>query len=148
MSLSYAWLKKYVYVLTSFLVRAAPKSWSKYTTNNCTSKLYGIAQYSGDLNTYNLKFRKKSSDFKWCDNPAVVAWSVKKKKNGVIFNSGLCTRPTIQIPEQNIRKQDGVNLSGIQKVGYSNSGPFGIRSLFDHSNTELQRGSEYQTRGQ
>ena len=31
----------------------------------------------------------------------------------------LCTGPTIQIPDQYIKKQDSVHLSGIQMVGFS-----------------------------
>ena len=31
----------------------------------------------------------------------------------------LCTRPTIWIPDQYVRKQDGVHLSGIQMDGLS-----------------------------
>ena len=53
----------------------------------------------------------------------------------------LRTRPTIQIWDQYIRKEESVHLSGIQMVGlwvfklHSNIGPFGIQLLFDHLNT-------------
>ena len=51
----------------------------------------------------------------------------------------LYTRLTIPILDQYIRKQDGVHLSGIQVFGlcHLNTGPVGIKPLFDHSNTEL-----------
>ena len=40
--------------------------------------------------------------------------------NGLVFKCYvLCTRPTIQIPNQYIRKQDGIHLSSIQMVGLS-----------------------------
>ena len=52
----------------------------------------------------------------------------------------LCTRPTIRILDQYIRKQYSVHLSGIQTVWLSgiqmNAGPFGIQPLFDHLNTK------------
>ena len=48
----------------------------------------------------------------WCSN----GWSI-----------GLCTRPTIRIPDQYIRKQDGVHLPGIQIVGLS-----GIQMAFEN----------------
>ena len=40
-----------------------------------------------------------------------------------------CSRPSIQIPEQYIRKQDGVHLSGIQMVGLP-----GIQMAFENQN--------------
>ena len=55
----------------------------------------------------------------------------------------LCTRPTILIPNQYARKQDGVHFSGVQMVRLSvihmvlKTWPFGIQPLFDHSNTQL-----------
>ena len=50
-----------------------------------------------------------------------------------------CARPTIRIPDQYIRKQEGVYLSGFQKgqVVQCSNGPFGFQPLLDHSNTEL-----------
>ena len=38
---------------------------------------------------------------------------------GSVYSYVLCTRPTIQIPKQYIRKQDGIYLSDIQIVGLS-----------------------------
>ena len=55
----------------------------------------------------------------------------------------LCTRLTIGIPDQNIRKLDGTHLSGIQMLGcpafkwHSKTRPFGIQPLFYHLNTRL-----------
>ena len=64
--------------------------------------------------------------------------------NGWSMGHVLCTRPTIQIPDQYIRKQDGVYLSSIKMIGLlgiqmelKNRGPFGIQPLFNHSNTKL-----------
>ena len=55
----------------------------------------------------------------------------------------LCTRPTIWIPDQYIRKQDSIHLSGIQMVRlsifkwYLNTRQFGIQPLLDHLITQL-----------
>ena len=56
----------------------------------------------------------------------------------------LCTRLTIQILDQYIRKQDGIHLSGIQMVGLS-----GIQMLLEYGtiwHLTLFRSFEYQTR--
>ena len=47
----------------------------------------------------------------WISNGSIFKWPV--------YVYVLCTRLTIWIPDQYIRKQDGVHLSGIQMVGLS-----------------------------
>ena len=67
-----------------------------------------------------------SSDFKWS-----------------VCGFVLCTRPTIWIPNQYIRKQDGIYLSSIQMFGLS-----GIQMVFkkpDHLASNLFWPFEYQT---
>ena len=70
-----------------------------------------------------------SSDFIWFND--LFMWSV------------LCTRPTIWIPDQYIRKQDCIHLLVFKLLGCSvcklhlNAEPFGIYPFFHHLNTEL-----------
>ena len=83
--------------------------------------------YSGDLNTYNLNtelFEVQISNglvFKRFGIQTV--WY----SNGQFKCYVLCTRPTIQIPDQYIRKQDSIHLSGFQMVGLS-----GIQMAFEN----------------
>ena len=68
--------------------------------------------------------------------------------NGRSSGYVICTRPTAQIPNQYIRKQDGVHLSGIQMVELSSiqmalkNRTFGIQHLFDYLNTRLDQISD------
>ena len=73
--------------------------------------LFIESQYNGHLKTPWIPETFKyqifcSSDFKW--------FGIQ------MFSYVLCrTRPTIQTPDQYIRKQDGIHLSGIEMVGRS-----------------------------
>ena len=55
----------------------------------------------------------------WIPNFLKLGFQMVQYSKGWSVNYVLCTRPTIQIPDQYIRKQGGVHLSGIQRVGLS-----------------------------
>ena len=70
--------------------------------------------YSGDLNTNNL-----NSGNIWIPKFLKFGFQMVQYSNGQSIGYALCLRPTIQIPDQYIRKQDGIHLSSIQIVGLS-----------------------------
>ena len=106
-----------------------------YSSHGLNNELF--VQYIGDLNTKKL---------------------LNRNSNGRSMPMGyaLCTKPTIQILNQYIRKQDGVHLSGIQMVELSGiqmvelssiqmalkNRTFGIQHLFDYLNTRLDQISD------
>ena len=73
-------------------------------------------KYSGDLNTDHLNTKLFE-----------VGISNGSVSNGWSMGYVPCTKPTIRIPDQYIRKQDGIHLSGIQMVGLS-----GIQMAFEN----------------
>ena len=94
-------------------------------------------QNSQDLNTDHLKTGNIWVNFMKFGF-LMVQYSIGRSMGYV-----LCTRLTIGIPDQNIRKQDGTHLSGIQMLGclafkwHSKTRPFGIQPLYYHLNTRL-----------
>ena len=94
--------------------------------------------YNRDLKTDHLNTRNI-----WIPNFLKFVFQMVRYSNGRSIGHVLCTRPTIKIPDQYIRKPGGIYFSSIQIVGLSsiqmafeNRRPFGIQPLFDHSNTE------------
>ena len=71
-------------------------------------------KYSGDLNTGHLY-----NGNIWIPNFLKFRFQMVRYSNGRSMDYVLCTRPTIQIPDQYISKQDGLHLSIIQMVGLS-----------------------------
>ena len=81
-----------------------------------------IVIYSGDLNNDHL-----NTGNIWIPNFLKFRFQMVWYSYGRFMFYVKCTRPTIRILDQNIRKQDGVHVSGIQIVGLS-----GIQMAFEY----------------
>ena len=85
-------------------------------------KTAGPFVYSGDLNTNHL-----NTGNIWIPNFLTFGFQMVWYSNGWFMYYVQCTRLTIQIPNQYIRKQDGVHLSDFQMVWLS-----GIQMGFEY----------------
>ena len=119
----FSWISEFFFANRSSHVTGGWEIWKInkcYSTKTCEVLLNGpnvkyakVMQYSGDLNTNHL-----NTGNIWIPNFLKFGFQKVRYSNGP-SSCVLCSRRTIQIPDQCIRKQDGVHLSSIQMVALS-----------------------------
>ena len=104
---------------------------------------YKFSKYSGDLNTNHLDTINI-----WIPNFLKFGFQMVGYSNGRSMGNVLCTRPTIQIPDQWIRSKMASICPVFKWLGcpvfkwHSKTRPFGIQPLLDQSNTRLVQYSD------